>query len=57
MVLLHGTVEGYFYKTFHHILTMEHTVQKYYKWTLTSLGNTCLLHFSECIYIYEHSEL
>jgi hypothetical protein len=31
MVLLHSTVEGYFYKTFHHILTMAHTAQKYCK--------------------------
>jgi hypothetical protein len=31
MVLLHGNVEGYFYKTFHHILTMVHTAQKYCK--------------------------
>jgi len=51
MVLLHGTVEGYFYKTFHHILTMEHTAQKYRKWTFTTLGNTSLLHFSQYTYI------
>jgi hypothetical protein len=31
MVLLHGNVEGYFYKTFHQILTMVHTAQQYCK--------------------------